>query len=879
MPEIKTFEKELSTAYSPNKIEDKWYPIWEKSNAFKPAENDAESFTLMIPPPNVTGILTMGHVLNNTINDVLVRRARMQGKSTLWLPGTDHASIATEAKVTRMLKDDGISKQKIGREEFLSHAWKWKEKYGSIIIQQLKKLGASCDWSREIFTMDDDYSRSVLEAFVRLYHDGLIYRGERIINWDPQEQTALSDEEVIYKDTKGHLWHFRYPLSDGSGHLVVATTRPETMLGDTGVAVNPKDKRYTKLVGKSVLLPIVKREIPIFADSYVDMEFGTGCVKVTPAHDPNDFEMGERNSLEVINIFHPDARLNENVPDQYVGLDRYDARKKVVEELDSLGLLEKIEDYEHSVGHSERTDAVVEPYLSKQWFVKMQPLAEPALKVVRDGKVKIYPERWVKTYNHWMENIKDWCISRQLWWGHRIPVWYRGDEIYCGLSKPEGDGWIQDPDVLDTWFSSWLWPFATLGWPDETDDLKKFYPTQDLVTGPDIIFFWVARMIMAGMYFCKEIPFSNVYFTGIIRDAEGRKMSKSLGNSPDPLDLFDKYGADAVRVSVLLIAPQGLDILFSEERLEQGRNFMNKLWNSARFILMNLDDGLPANLDNLSSDKLDATDRWILSHLSSTIEETNIAYTEYKLNEAIKRVYDFTRADFCDWYIEFAKTRFYGDDLEDRKTAQTISVHVMRKILKLLHPYCPFITEELWGCFKFQDEELLISTLWPEVDSSQIDKNVESEIQILMDVITAVRNIRASLNVSPGKEASLTIRGDEKKCNMLRSNENYLQRLAKLDDIQSGEKAEKPAQSATAVVQGMELFVPLAGLIDLSKEIDRLEKQIQDMKGRLSAVSRKLENKKFVERAPENVISHERDKMQKYESDLSKLQQNLEALQ
>ena len=879
MPEIKTSEKELSTAYSPNEVENKWYPIWEKSGAYQPKEKGADSFTLMIPPPNVTGILTMGHVLNNTINDVLVRRARMQGKLALWLPGTDHASIATEAKVTRMLKDDGISKQKIGREEFLSHAWEWKEKYGGIIIQQLKKLGASCDWSREIFTMDDDYSRSVLEAFVRLFHDGLIYRGERVINWDPQEQTALSNEEVIYKDTKGQLWHFRYPLSDGSGHLVVATTRPETMLGDTGVAVNPKDKRYTKLEGKSVLLPIVKREIPIFADSYVDMEFGTGCVKVTPAHDPNDFEMGERNNLEVINIFHPDARLNENVPDQYVGLDRYDARKKVVEELDSLGLLEKIEDYEHSVGHSERTDAVVEPYLSKQWFVKMQPLAEPALKVVRDGKVKIYPERWVKTYNHWMENIKDWCISRQLWWGHRIPVWYRGDEIYCGLSKPEGDGWVQDPDVLDTWFSSWLWPFATLGWPDETDDLKKFYPTQDLVTGPDIIFFWVARMIMAGMYFCKEIPFSNVYFTGIIRDAEGKKMSKSLGNSPDPLDLFEKYGADAVRVSVLLIAPQGLDILFSEERLEQGRNFMNKLWNSARFILMNLDDGLPANLDDLSSYKLDATDRWILSQLSSTIEETNTAYTEYKLNEAIKRVYNFTRADFCDWYIEFAKTRFYGDDLEDRKTAQTISVHVMRKILKLLHPYCPFITEELWGCFKFQDEELLISTLWPAVDSSQIDKNVESEIQILMDVITAVRNIRASLNVSPGKEASLTIRGDEKKCNILRSNENYLRRLAKLEDIQSGEKVEKPAQSATAVVQGMELFVPLAGLIDLSKEIDRLERQIQDMKGRLSAVSRKLENKKFVERAPENVISHERDKMQKYESDLSKLQKNLETLQ
>jgi len=879
MAEIKTFEKELSTTYSPNEVEEKWYPIWEKSGAYMPSENGTDSFTLMIPPPNVTGILTMGHVLNNTINDVLVRRARMQGKSTLWLPGTDHASIATEAKVTSMLKDNGIKKRAIGRDEFLKHAWKWKEKYGGIIIQQLKKMGASCDWSREVFTMDEDYSYSVLEAFVRLYHDGLIYRGKRIINWDPQGQTALSDEEVIYKDSKGYLWHFRYPLSDGSGHLVVATTRPETMLGDTGVAVNPKDKRYTNLVGKSVLLPIVNREIPIFADSYVDMEFGTGCVKVTPAHDPNDFEMGERNSLEVINIFHPDARLNENVPDQYVGLDRYDARKKVVEEFESLDLLEKVEDYEHSVGHSERTDAVVEPYLSKQWFVKMESLVGPALEVVKNGKVKIYPKRWEKTYNHWMENIKDWCISRQLWWGHRIPVWYKGDEIYCGLEEPKGEGWIQDQDVLDTWFSSWLWPFATLGWPDDTDDLKKFYPTQDLVTGPDIIFFWVARMIMAGLYFKKEIPFSNVYFTGIIRDAEGRKMSKSLGNSPDPLDLFDKYGADAVRVSVLLIAPQGLDILYSEERLEQGRNFMNKLWNSARFILMNLDDGLPENLEDISSQKLNATDRWILSRLNSIIEETNTAYTDYKLNEAIKRVYDFTRADFCDWYIEFAKTRFYGDDSEDRKTAQAVAVNVMREILNLLHPYCPFITEELWDCFKAPDEDLLISSLWPEVDSSQIDKNVENEIQILMDVISAVRNIRASLNVSPGKEANLTIRGDEKKCSMLCTNENYLKRLAKLGDIKSGEKAEKPAQSATAVVEGLELFIPLAGLIDLNKEIDRLERQILDMEGRLSAVSRKLENKNFVERAPENVITHERDKMQKYASDLSKLQQNLEALQ
>jgi len=879
MTKIKTSQKEPSTVYSPTRVEKKWYPIWEKSGAYKPSEKGSDCFTLMIPPPNVTGILHMGHVLNNTIQDVLVRRARMLGKSTLWLPGMDHASIATEIKVTKMLKEEGINKQDIGREKFLNHAWEWKEKYGGIIFQQLKKMGASCDWDREKFTLDTDYSKAVLEVFVQLYNDGLIYRGERIINWDPQGQTALSEEEVIHKNTMGNLWHFRYPLSDNNGHLVVATTRPETMLGDTAVAVNPKDKRYTDLIGKTVRLPIVNREIPIFADNYVDMEFGTGCVKVTPAHDSNDFDMGERNNLDIINIFHANASLNENAPKEFQGLDRYEARKKVLEEMKSLGLLEKTEDYEHSVGHSERTDAVIEPYLSKQWFVKMQPLAEPALEVVKDGKIKIYPERWVKTYNHWLENIKDWCISRQLWWGHRIPVWYKGDEIYCGLREPEGDGWVQESDVLDTWFSSWLWPFAALGWPEKTKDLKKFYPTQDLVTGPDIIFFWVARMIMAGLYFKKEIPFSNVYFTGIIRDNQGRKMSKSLGNSPDPLDLFEKYGADAVRVSILMIAPQGLDILFSEERLEQGRNFMNKLWNSARFIRMNLDESLPKNLSALDDKKLDYTDHWILSRLNNVIDAVDNAYLEYKMNEAIKKVYDFTRSDFCDWYIEFAKTRFYGDDTEDRKTAQIVSVHVMRIILKLLHPYSPFITEELWVSFKNPEEQLIISETWPLSNSKWINYDVEQDVQILMDVISAVRNIRASLNVSPAKEADLSIRGSKNICNTLCNNENYIQRLAKLDAIHYGEKTEKPAQSATAVVKGLELFVPLAGLIDISKEVERLEKQIQDMEGRLNAVSRKLDNANFVERAPKNVISHERNKMQNYQADLIKLQENLNSLQ
>jgi valyl-tRNA synthetase len=869
---------ELAKVYDPTDIEQKWYSNWEKAGVFKPNEDSNEPFTLMIPPPNVTGILTMGHVLNNTIQDVLVRRARMQGKSTLWLPGTDHASIATEAKVTRMLKDDGIDKREIGRDEFLKHAWKWKEKYGGIIIKQLKNLGCSCEWDREVFTMDDGYSNAVLEVFVKLYKDGLIYKGERIINWDPVGQTALSDEEVIYKESKGKLWHFRYPITGTDNYLVVATTRPETMLGDTGIAVNPKDERYTDLVGKTVTLPIVNRDIPIFADNYVDMEFGTGCVKVTPAHDPNDFDMGERNNLDIINVMHPNATMNENTPKQYQNLDRYEARKLVLQELDALGYLDKIEDYDNKVGHSERTDAVVEPYLSNQWFLKMEPLAKPALKAVNEGQINFYPERWIKTYNHWLENVRDWCISRQLWWGHRIPVWYKGDEIYCGLKAPQGDGWVQDEDVLDTWFSSWLWPFATLGWPKNTDDLQKFYPTQDLVTGPDIIFFWVARMIMAGLYFMDDIPFSNVYFTGIIRDSEGRKMSKSLGNSPDPLDLFEKYGADAVRVSVLMIAPQGLDILFTEERLEQGRNFMNKLWNSARFVMMNLDDELPQPLSELDNALFDPTDKWILSKLNKTIQNVDEAYTQYKLNDAVKQVYNFVWGDFCNWYIEFCKARFYSDNVKSRQTAQTVSVHIIRNILKLLHPYTPHITEELWSYFSTNNEEMIAEGSWPSVDTSKIDNTVESEIQLIMDIITSVRNMRVGLNIAPSKKATLLVRGKQDVLAIVENHKSYLDRLANIDNLSAGVDIEKPEQSATSVVQKLELFIPLAGLIDVSKEIDRLEKQISDMEGRLRAVNGKLSNENFVARAPKQVVEHEQKKQADYQESLEKLQDNLTSL-
>jgi valyl-tRNA synthetase len=872
-------QQELAKIYDSSKVESKWYSNWIENKLFQPdMTTEKPSFTIMIPPPNVTGILHIGHVLNNTIQDVLMRRARMLGKNSLWLPGTDHASIATEAKVTKMLKEKGINKKEIGRDKFLEHAYEWKETYGGTIIKQLKELGCSCDWSREKFTMDEDYSIAVTETFVKLYNDGLIYRGERIINWDPVGLTAVSDEEVIHRESQGNLWYFKYPIKNTNEYLTVATTRPETMLGDTGVAINPSDERYQHLIGKSVILPIANREIPIFADNYVDKEFGTGCVKVTPAHDPNDFDMGQRNGLEIINIMHPNATLNENTPEKYQGLDRYDARKEVLNDLEKLGLLEKIEDYTNKVGHSERTDAVIEPYLSKQWFVKMKPLAEPALKVVNDGQIQFHPNRWTKTYNHWLENIRDWCISRQLWWGHRIPVWYRGEEIYCGTTAPDGGGWTQEEDVLDTWFSSWLWPFATLGWPEDTDDLKRFFPSNDLVTGPDIIFFWVARMIMASLYFKKEIPFTNVYFTGMIRDEQGRKMSKSLGNSPDPLDLIEKYGADALRTGLMIVAPQGTDILFAEEKIQQGRNFMNKLWNSTRFVLMNLDDELPINLSKLSDDKFDETDRWILSKLNRTIEKVDIAYNNYKINEAVKIVYDFAWGDFCDWYVEFTKARFYGLNTEDRKIAQSVSVHVLKQILQLLHPFAPFITEEIWSYFTTQKDGLITLSQWPIPDKSLINKSTEDSMQVIMDVISAIRNVKTKLNISPAKPISLAVRGEDSLTQRLVEHKDYLQRLARVEDISVGKNMEKPKQAATAVLHQMEIFIPLEGLINIDKEIDRLNQQIEDLQGRLNAVNKKLSNENFVSRAPEKVVTHEKEKQQKYKTELDKLVANLEKL-
>ena len=869
---------ELPKSYNPSEVEVKWYKNWEKNKVFT-QNNSSNTFTIMIPPPNVTGILHLGHVLNNTIQDILIRKESMMGKNTLWLPGTDHASIATETKVTKKLLSENVNKKEIGREEFIKHSWDWTEKYGGIIINQLKRLGCSCDWDRLNFTMNKEYYDAVIYAFVNLYNDGYIYKGERMINWDPVGLTAVSDEEVFYKEKNGKLWYIKYPIKDSNEYLVVATTRPETMLGDTGVAVNPNDSRYTKFIGKKVVLPIVNKEIPIFSDEYVDKDFGTGCVKITPAHDPNDFEMAKRNNLEIINIMHENASLNENVPLEFQNLDRFEARKKVVQNLKELKLLERTEDYINKVGYSERTDVIIEPRISKQWFMKMKELAKPALKVVKDKKIKFHPPRWEKIYNHWLNNINDWCISRQLWWGHQFPVWYKDKEIYCGVNPPQGDGWVQDEDVLDTWFSSWIWPLATLGWPNKTKDLDKFYPTQDLVTGPDIIFFWVARMIMAGLYFKKEIPFSNVYFTSIIRDEHGKKMSKSLGNSPDPIELFEEYGVDAVRVSILLIAPQGTDVLFSIDRLEQGRNFMNKIWNSSRFLMMNInDDDKIIPFEKIDSKNLESIDFWILSRMNKTIDLVNSQLSSYKLNEAIKTIYNFVWKDFCDWYIEFSKIRIYGDNKDKKEITLSVAIYVLKNILQLLHPYAPFITEEIWSFFKQKNENILVQTQWPIINKSMINNEIEEEVDFLMNVVSSIRNIRSELNVSPKKESDLICRGPKNKINTIINNKKYFQFLTKVKSILSGEKINKPNQCSTAVINDVEIFLPLADLIDIDKEIIRLKSNIKDIEARMNSVKKKLDNEHFVKRAPKNIVKHEKEKFNNYKNDYIKLVANLESL-
>ena len=873
----------LDKSYNWDKLEDHWYQHWLANGYFKgDSTSNKEPYSIVIPPPNVTGMLTMGHVLNNTIQDILIRKARMEGKNVCWIPGTDHASIATETKVVSMLESEGIDVETLSREEFLSHAWQWKEKYGGIIINQLKKLGCSCDWDRERFTMDEGYTKAVLEAFVQLYNKGLIYKGFRLVNWCPVSKSAISDEEVIHKEKNGKLWHLRYPISNSNDYLIVATTRPETMLGDTAVAVHPEDERYKEWIGKTIDLPLVGRKIPIIADKHVDPEFGTGCVKVTPAHDPNDFLIGERHDLEFINIMNEDASMNSNVPNNYQKLSREQAREAVINDMKKEENLDKIEEYSNKIGYSERGNVPIEHYLSDQWFLKMDTLAKPALDLVNSNKINFHPSHWTKTYNHWMENIKDWCISRQLRWGHQIPVWYLNSDpkqIHVSVKGPEDlENWTQDNDVLDTWASSWLWPFAVHDWPNKDKDLDIFYPTNALVTGPDIIFFWVARMIMAGHEFLNIIPFKDVYFTSILRDERGIKFSKSLGNSPDPFELFKEFGTDATRFGTMLIAPQGLDVLFSKDRLDIGKNFMNKLWNASRFVQMNLDQQ-DVEIIKLEDLDLDNPEKWILHRLNETALKVNQELEKFRFNEAAKAIYEFTWSDFCDWYIEIAKTRFYGTDKQKAIEAQVVCISVIKGILTLLHPYAPFITEEIWSYFKNETDKDLIVSSWLKGNKSDQNFDSNHSLDLLKQLVTAIRTIRSSMNVPQDKKANVLIRGVGENRWRIESFKNIIIALGKIEKLTLADQIEKPLQSATAVVQKMELFIPLKGLIDLDQEIERLSKRINELSGHLENTEKKLANKNFIDRAPENVVKHENQKLKDMTTEFNLVKANLDMLQ
>ena len=859
---------EIPKAYDPKNVEDKWYKYWEENKLFHSEVDESKpSYTIVIPPPNVTGMLHLGHVLNNTLQDIYIRYKRMKGFNACWVPGTDHASIATESKVIAKLKEEGIDKYQIGRDEFLKHCWEWTDKYGGIIIKQLRKLGASLDWDRERFTMDDHYYKKVVEAFVDLYKKGLIYRGYRMVNWCPASKSAISDEEVVYQTQNGKLWYFKYKIKEEDEYVIVATTRPETMLGDTGIAVNPNDERYKHLIGKKVILPIVGREIPVFADEYVDLEFGTGCVKVTPAHDINDYDMGQRHSLEIINILNDDATLNHNVPQEFRGLDRFEARKKIVERMDELELLHKTEDHINKVGYSQRGNVPIEPYLSEQWFMKMEELSKPAIEVVREGKVKFHPAHWIKTYEHWMTNIKDWCISRQLWWGHQIPVWYHKEtgKVYCEVNPPTDiENWHQEEDVLDTWASSWLW--AQDVFTNEKDQ-KYYYPTDLLVTGPDIIFFWVARMIMAGMEFMNEVPFKDVYFTSIVRDDQGRKMSKSLGNSPDPIDVIEEFGADALRFTITYIAPLGQDVLFSEEKCALGRNFANKIWNAARFLMMNA-EGLHLNPE-LKDKHYDFADKWILSKFQSTIKNVEKSWDAFDITGAVKQIYSFIWNDFCDWYIELIKNRLYSDNIEVKTAVLVRSLSLFDDMLKMLHPIMPFITEEIWHLLKERKAGESISiTDMPELNENLIDISAEEEMEFIQNVVTAVRNIRGEMNIPPSKKINLYIKSDKVKASQI----NYIKSLGRVEEFVFAKDLEKPQASANAVIKDAEIFILLEGLIDVKVEREKLEKEIQRLNGMLIGVEKKLSNEKFVNNAPADVVENEKRKKEDWKNSIEKLE-------
>ncbi|MEK4255181.1 valine--tRNA ligase [Ureibacillus sp. FSL K6-2830] len=872
----------MPTKYDPNSVEQGRYKWWLEGKFFEADPNsDKKPYSIVIPPPNVTGKLHLGHAWDTTLQDIIIRMKRMQGYDALWLPGMDHAGIATQAKVEAKLREEGKSRYDLGREKFLEKTWEWKEEYASHIREQWAKLGLSLDYTKERFTLDEGLSDAVKEVFVRLYEKGYIYRGERIINWDPEAKTALSDIEVIYKEIPGAFYHMKYPLADGSGYLEVATTRPETMLGDTAVAVHPEDERYKPYIGKTVILPLVNREIPIVADEYVDMEFGTGVVKITPAHDPNDFEVGNRHNLERILVMNEDGTMNENAG-KYQGLDRFECRKQIVEDLKQQGYLIKIEEHTHSVGHSERSGAIVEPYLSKQWFVKMKPLAEAALKLQQDeeNKVNFVPPRFENTYIHWMENIKDWCISRQLWWGHQIPAWYHNEtgEIYVGKEPPkDAENWTQDPDVLDTWFSSALWPFSTMGWPDTHHELyQRYYPTNTLVTGYDIIFFWVSRMIFQGLEFTGNRPFKDVLIHGLVRDGEGRKMSKSLGNGVDPMDVIDQYGADSLRYFLATGSTPGQDLRYTNEKVEAIWNFANKIWNASRFALMNM-NGLKYEEIDLSGE-LSVSDKWILTRLNETIEKVTDLAERYEFGEVGRELYNFIWDDFCSWYIEMAKLPLYGDDEAAKLTTRSVLAYVLDNTMRLLHPMMPFITEEIWQHLPHEGESITVAE-WPKVRPEFNFKEESNHMKLLMDIIRSVRNIRAEVNTPISKKVPLFIKAkDAETVKILEDNKAYIEKFCNPEQLVIGEQVATPEKSMTAVVTGAELFLPLAGLINLEEEIARLEKELDKWAKEVKLVSGKLSNENFVKKAPEALVAKEREKLADYQEKYDTVKKRLDEL-
>ncbi|MFY9431736.1 MAG: valine--tRNA ligase [Thermacetogeniaceae bacterium] len=859
----------IPKTYDPHQVEEKWYSYWMRKNYFHTEpEKGGEPFCIVIPPPNVTGNLHLGHALNNTIQDVLIRWRRMQGFNTLWMPGTDHAGIATQARVEEQLAKEGLSKYDLGREKFLERVWAWKEQYGGEIIKQLKRLGASCDWERERFTMDEGCSRAVREVFKRLYEKGLIYKGKYIINWCPKCQTTISDIEVEHQDEESKLYYVNYPAADGGDGITVATTRPETMMGDTGVAVHPDDERYKHLIGKKVILPLMNREIPVVADEAVDPSFGTGAVKITPAHDPADFEMGLRHNLPEIFVIGKDGVLTEEAG-KYAGMTREEARSQVVEDLSKLGLLVKVEDHSHAVGHCYRCNTTIEPLVSEQWFVRMKPLAEPAMQVVKDGRIRFVPERFTKIYLNWLENIRDWCISRQLWWGHRIPVWYCRDcgEMICAVDEPQqctkcgSDKLEQDPDVLDTWFSSALWPFSTMGWPEKTKELDFYYPTSVLVTGRDIIFFWVARMIFMGLEFMKDVPFHEVFIHGLILDALGRKMSKSLRNGIDPLEVIDKYGADTLRFTLLTGNTPGNDLRFYWEKVEGIRNFANKVWNASRFAMMNLDDyQLQDAVDLQNREQLELADRWILSRLNKTLEAVTDNLNNYELGEAARILNEFIWNEFCDWYIELIKPRLYGKESpEGRRAAQTVLHHVLTTALEMLHPFMPFLTEEIWQHLPHRGESIMIAP-WPVVKPEQFDQDSEKQMEFLMEATRGIRNMRGEMKIHPSKMVRCVVVASPDDRRILEENKAYMELLANCELEIEDPGYPKPKQALSTVVYGTEIYLPLSGLVDLDKEIARLEKEIKTIDGVLERVKRKLSNQEFLAKAPPEVVEKEREK-------------------